>query len=58
MNVTAGEEKMITLQSRRGSERELEKKNYFDGLRPSRDNLVTFFFLDRIPTHPDSTLLP
>lgn len=44
MNVTAGEEKMITLQRRRGSERELEKKNDFDGLRPSRDNLVTFFW--------------
>lgn len=64
MNVTPRERKMITLQRRRGSEQEevgeSEKKNYFDGLRPSRDNLVTFFGQDsnsfQIPRNSDDSL--
>lgn len=57
MNVRPRERKMITLQRRQGAEREeggRKKKNHFDGLCPSWDNLVTF--LDRILTRPDSLL--
>lgn len=58
MNVTPRERKMITLQRRQGAEQEgvgeRKKKNHFDGLCPSWDNLVTF--LDRILTCPDSLL--
>lgn len=59
MNVTPRERKMITLQRRQGGGtggggRKREKKNHFDGLCPSWDNLVTF--LDRILTRPDSLL--
>lgn len=57
MNVTPCERKMITLQRRQGGGtgrggRKGEKKNHFDGLCTSWDNLVTF--LDRILTRPDS----
>lgn len=59
MNVTPREKNMITLERRRGGGtggggRKRGKKNHFDGLCPSWDNLVTF--LDRILTHPDSRL--
>lgn len=48
MNVTPSEMKMITLQRVQGVEQEgleekRQKKNHFDGLWSSWDNLVTFW---------------